>query len=117
MRKILSPCDEERNKKDKLHNEIIHYLDLNWSFNEVYLSGAIFLKSLCEVLWYINGHHSNICSHGYQILACFTNFQGSNAPELSNYRKRSTSNMFADVIGTLSTKLFRLLQAIYFSRK
>ena len=90
---------------------------LYWNSNEVHLSGTNFLKSLCEVLWYIDGHHSAISSRGYQIPACFTNFQGFNAPELSKHRKRSTSNMSADVIESLSTKLFRLLQANYFSRE
>ena len=68
-------------------------------------------------MWYIDGHHSTISSHGYQIPACFTNFQGFNAPELSKHHKHSTSNMSADVIESLSTKLFRLLQANYFSRE
>ena len=46
----------------------------------------------------------------------FQRVQGYNTPELSKHRKRSVNNMSAAVIESLSMKLFRLLQANYFSR-
>ena len=119
-RKKVPSCIQERNKKDKLYNEIIYYLELkklHWNSNEVNSSGTNFVKSLCEVLWYIDGHQSTISARGYQIPACFKDFQGFNAAELSKHRKRSAGNMSADIIQSLSTKLFRLLQANYFSRE
>ena len=118
-RKRVPSCIEERNKKDKLYNSIIQYLEkegLYWKSDEVISSGTNFVKSLCEILWYIDGHHSTISDRGYQIPACFKEFQGYNTPELSKHRKRSVNNMSAAVIESLSTKLFRLLQANYFSR-
>ena len=119
-RKKVPSCIQKRNKKDKLYNEIIYYLELkklHWNSNEVNSSGTNFVKSLCEVLWYIDGNQSTISARGYQIPACFKDFQGFNAPELSKHRKRSAGNMSADIIQSLSTKLFRLLQANYFSRE
>ena len=50
----------ERNNKDKLFNTLIDYLEnhgLFWRADEVDLLGVNFVKSLCEVLWYIDGHH------------------------------------------------------------
>ena len=61
------------------------------------------MKSLCEILWYIDGHHLTISDHGYQILACFEEFQGYNTPELVKHRKRSVINIPAAVIESLST--------------
>ena len=63
------------------------------------------MKSLCETLWYIDGHHSTISDRGYQIPTCFKEFQGYNTPELAKHRKRSVINMPAAVIESLSKKL------------
>jgi len=76
-RKRVPSCIEERNKKDKLYNRIIQYLEkegLYWKTDEVISSGTNFVKSLFEMLWYIDGHHSTISSYGYQIPACFEEF-------------------------------------------
>jgi len=76
------------------------------------LSGTNFVMSLCEVLWYIDGHHSTISSCGYQIPAYFKDFQGFNAPELSKYCKRSAGNISTNVIKSLSANCLN-----YFSRE
>ncbi len=50
----------ERNNKDKLFNALVDYLDghdLFWMADEVDSFGVNFVKSLCDVLWYIDGHH------------------------------------------------------------
>ena len=49
-RKRVPSCIEERNKKDKLYNSIIQYLEkegLYWKSDEVISSGTNFVKSLC----------------------------------------------------------------------
>ena len=58
---IVPSCIEERNKKDKLYNSIIQYLEkegLYWKSDKDISSGTNFVKSLCKILWYIDGHYS-----------------------------------------------------------
>ena len=74
----------ERNRKDKLYNSIVAYLDkreLFWMSDEIHLYGNNLVKLLCDVLWYIDGHHSTLTSRGFQIP---NSFAGFNVPELYN---------------------------------
>ena len=110
---------QERNKKDKLYNAIVDCLKqkcLQWRSDEVDTLGVNFVKSLTEVLWYIDGHHATFSSRGYHIPSSFATFQGYNVPELSKHRKRTSSNMSATTLHALAEKLFRLLHSNYFMR-
>lgn len=60
------------------------------------------------------GHHDSFGGRGCPIPKCF---QGFNVPERSKHRKRSLGNMSADILETLASKLFRVLQAPYLQRK
>ena len=66
--------------------------------DEVESIGANSVKSLTEVLWYIDSHHATFCSCGYQIPPCFANFQGYNVPEVSKHRKRAARNIHVSVL-------------------
>ena len=110
---------QERNKKDKLYNAVVENVKhhgLQWRSDEVESIDVNFVKSLTEVLWYIDGHHDSFSSRGHQIPSYFSEFQGFNVPELSKHRKRATCNMSAATLEALAQKLFRLLQASYFMR-
>ena len=110
----------ERNNKDKLFNALVDYLEehgLFWRADEVDSFGVNFVKSLCEVLWYIDGHHDTLHGRGCSIPTCFVTFQGFNVPERSKHRKRSLTNLSADVLEALASKLFCILQSSYFHRE
>jgi len=111
---------QECNKKDKLYNAVVENLrqcGLQWRSDEVESIGVNFVKSLTEVLWYIDGHHDTFSTRGYHIPPCFTNFQGYNVPELSKQPKCAACNMSAAALEALAQKLFCLLQANYFMRE
>ena len=111
---------QEHTRKDKLYNAVVENLKnrgLQWRSDEVESSGVNFVKSLTEVLWYIDGHHATFSSRGYQIPSCFADFQGFNIPEVSKHRKRAACNMSAATLEAQAQKLFRLLQANYFLRE
>ena len=65
----------------------------------------------------VNSIKCIISSRGYQIPACFKEFHGYIIPELSKHYKCSASSIPADIIESLSAKLFRLVQTNYFSRE
>lgn len=51
---------QQRTQKDKLYNDLIELaqeLELKWRVPSV---GAVFLKKLAGILWYIDGHHDTI---------------------------------------------------------
>ena len=111
------PLIQECNGNDRLYNGVLENLKqrgLQWRPDEVESSGVNFVKSLTEVLWYIDGHHSTLSSRGFLIPPSFASFQGYNIPELSKHRKRTLSNMSRDALHALAQKMFRLLQANYF---
>ena len=56
----VPPQVTERNQKDMLYNCLQAYCEkceLCWKAGEVKTLGVNFLDSLCDVLWYIDGHH------------------------------------------------------------
>jgi len=84
----------ERTKKDKLFNDIIDFLGKNSiQWVDPATHGAAFVQKLCNVLWYIDGHHATLSERGLAVpqpLQCFT---GYNTPELSKHRKRTQENL------------------------
>ncbi len=97
--KTLPPSiSSERNRKDALYNAIIRFLSehsLGWQEPERF--GKKFIKDLCNVLWYIDGHHDVFSSRSCAIPQYFSLvFVGFNMPHLSKHRKRSISNMSRD---------------------
>lgn len=84
----------ERNKKDTLVNVIIAFCSdngLTWQEPDEY--GKPFVTDLCNLLWYIDGHHDVFSSRSCSIPTLFSKFVGFNIPERSKHRKRSPTNM------------------------
>ena len=88
---------KEKTRKDRMYNEILKFFSkhgLKWYDPEKY--GRPFVGDLCNVLWYIDGHHDVFASRSCHIPPIFTHFVGFNRPELSKHRKRSVSNLSCD---------------------
>ena len=86
-----------RNRKDELYNSVIQQLSENGlGWHEPLKYGKPFVSDLCDLLWFIDGHHAVFLSRSCPIPAVFSKFVGFNCPELSKHRKRSVSNMSRD---------------------
>jgi len=68
------------------------------------------VKSLCEALWYIDGHYTLFAGHSCPIQEYFAEFEGFNSPDMSKHRKCTARNMSSATLEALSAKLFGLLQ-------
>jgi len=107
----------ERSKKDKLFNDIIDLLDkfgLKWTDPTVH--GASFVQKLCNVLWYLDGHHATLAERGSKIPSTFQKFVGYNVPEASKHRKRSVENLNASELRAGAITLQESLQASWFQK-
>ncbi len=87
--KLLPANIAEKNRKDKLYNAIITFLSENqlggWREPDKY--GKPFVADLCNVLWFVDGHHMVFSSRSCAIPSLFSGFNGYNRPELSKHRK------------------------------
>ena len=100
----------EKNRKDKLYNDLICLLDgkgLKWSDGEV-SSGKSFLSTQMSVLWYIDGHET-LSSRGCSIPDLFRSFQGYNLPEMSKHHKRTHTNLNCDQLASHAAALYDVL--------
>jgi len=107
-----------RNQKDKLYNDIIQMLNdekLKFPASSVSSSGKNFVKTLSDLLWYIDGHQGTITKQGFPIPNCFLKFEGYNVPEMAKHRKRQHTNLSVDVLNSLSSSLFLNLQASFWA--
>lgn len=83
-----------RSKKDDLYNAVVGLLELeNLKLPSDDPNGKRFLKSLTNVLWYIDGRHETLEKRSYHVPIIFSQFQEYNRPELSKHRKREHTNM------------------------
>ena len=63
---------QQRNKKDQLYNDILSYCEKNqigWIGDEV---DVTFLRSVTDVLWYIDGHHHVFAGRGVHVPDSFS---------------------------------------------
>ena len=98
MCRTLPPLiPQPRNKKEELHNAIIQLLEkdgLAWTSSEVDCGVAgTTVKTLTDVLWYVDGHQSKFSDRGCYIPPLFEAFAGYNKPELTKHRKRSSMTL------------------------
>ncbi len=96
-KKVPPLLSKEKNKKDVLYNDLLKFLSghgLGWEEPDVY--GKSFVTNLCNLLWYVDGHHQVFASRSCDIPLYFSSFSGYNCPERSKHRKRSISNMNRD---------------------
>ena len=71
--------------------------------------GKQLVRTLCNVLWYIDGRHDTFSSRFCNIPDIFSQFQGFNRPELSKHRKREHANLSGVEFRDLSSELFAIL--------
>ena len=71
--------------------------------------GKQLVRTLCNVLWYIDGRHDTFSSRFCNIPDIFSQFQGFNRPELSKHRKREHANLSGVGLRGLSSELFAVL--------
>ena len=103
---------QEQNNKDKMYNAVLNLLEsrnLKFSSSEVSNVGKTFVKTLVDVLWYLDGHHETFSEQSCPIPSCFAACVGYNKPELSKHRKRQNTNMCCDTLHSLSKLLFNAL--------
>jgi len=90
------------NKKDELFNAILDWFmkdSLCWHPDEVQNGTAInTIKTLRDVLWYIDGHHSTLEERSCFIPSVFKPFVGYNQPERSKHRKRLSTSLSSDIL-------------------
>ena len=97
----------------QLLNVIIDWIEregLAWSPSIECKTGSNFVRTLCDVLWYIDGHYSTFAECNCAIPLVFHQFSGYNRPELSKHRKRKVGAMCADTLRSHSQRLFGNLQ-------
>ena len=78
--------------------------------------GVNFLRSVCDVMWYIDDHHHVFTNQGCPVPDVFDQFQGFNTPHLSKHRKHTASNMTCNGLEALSSKLYGVLQSSFLHR-
>ena len=78
-----------RTSKDKLFNDLVRLmkeLGVKWLDPNAFVTP--FLK-LCEILWYLDSHHSTLSEHAPKVPTLFSRFNGYNCPEKHKHRKRA----------------------------
>ena len=90
---------KEKNSKDRLYNKRTDsFLAMGLSWKDPEKFGKPFIHDMCDVLWYIDGHHAALASRSCPVPSMFSSFVGFNKPERSKHRKRSISNLSRDKI-------------------
>jgi len=74
------------------------------------------LSSLCDALWYVDGHHQTFAGRNLSIPEIFSYFTGYNQPEKSKRKKRLAGSMCAGTLKSHSQRLFGNLQLPFWDR-
>ena len=114
----LPACIPVRTKKDKLYNDFLGLLseeNMHFTTADVDSLGKIFVKTIVECLWYVDGHHEKLKRQSAPIPDYFGRFTGYNLPELSKHRKRQHTNLSSSILKSLSSSLFQNLQASFWN--
>lgn len=92
--------ESPRTNKDRLFNDLIALFDeKKWTWHDGGRTlGKNVISSLCDTLWYIDGHHSTLEVRSGSIPAPFDRFDGYNVPERSKHRKRKSSNRSSTIL-------------------
>ena len=91
MSRVLPDKIVVRNKKDQLFNMLmmIEKEGLRWKPSEVDSGTASnALSSLCDAVWYIDGHHQTFAERNFCIPEILSSFVGYNKPENSKVQKK-----------------------------
>ena len=100
-------------------NDLIEYLDQSKLYftSEADTLGANLVQALCDLLWYIDGHHDTLKQQQCPIPKVFSTFIGYNIPETSKHRKRTISNISSDYLKPIVSSLFSILQSSYWKKE
>ena len=115
---LLHPVTE-KNRKDKLYNDLLHFLEsfsvsLEESEQE---EGKKLLIVLQNIIWHIDGHQHVFKERALAIPSFFCSFADYNMPQLSKHRKRLTSNLSCDVLRDLALDLSTVLNFNFWERE
>ncbi len=108
-----------RNKKDQLYNDIISlFVSHNGLLeqDEVEPLGKELVKTLRDVLWYIDGHHYILAERAIPVPGLFQSFSSYNVPHLSKHRRRRTVNICSDNLNGFAQDLCTILHHSYWDR-
>ena len=113
MCRMLPPLiSQPRNKKDELHNAVIQFLEkdsLTWTSSEVDCDlASTTVKTLTDVLWYVDGHQNKFSERSCNLPSLFGEFAGYNKPEMAKHRKRSSMTL-SGMLNLLQCAPFRKL--------
>ena len=67
------------NKKLELKNDLIDFLEenkLGWTASSAQECGRLFVNTLADVLWYIDGNNNTLADQGHDVPALFKAFKG-----------------------------------------
>ena len=104
--------------KDRLYNDLVHLMkELGVKWIDPNAFAVPFLKKLCDILWYIDGHHETIAERAPKIPTLFSTFSGYNCPEKHKHRKRVLENLRASELRSHSLILQDILQASWFHKQ
>jgi hypothetical protein len=108
---FVEPLARERNKKDKLFNDIIRFfVSHHFSIDQSEMNSARKLVLLLrDILWYVDGHHHVFKERALAIPSIFTCFTLYNTPQLSKHRKRLTSNISAEQLESFALDISQVL--------
>ena len=119
-RTLPSRVGNVKNKNDELYNAIITFFEkeeLYWNPSEVERGVAgTTVSVLCDVLWYIDGHHCKLAERSCTVPVVFKQFSEYNLPQLSKHRKRFNKSLSAQVLPIHSSCLFSVLQSGFWDR-
>ena len=113
QRQMLPPLiSQPRNKKDDLHNAVIQFLEkdsLTWTSSEVDCGlASMTVKTLTDVLWYVDGHQNKFSERSCHLPSLFGEFASYNKPEMAEHQKRSSMTF---------SGMLNILQCAPFNRK
>ena len=108
----------ERNKKDKLFNDILNFFDsFTMTIEEASKDKMKRLIAVFQsIFWHIDGHHHVFEQRALGIPSIFSIFSGYNVPERSKHRKRVTSNLSCDVLQEVALELSTLLNFSFWDK-
>ena len=115
-RTVLPDKWNNTNAKFKLKNDIIDWLaknELGWEVESAKRVGQMFVNTLGDALWYIDGNAKTLRDRSLGIPTQLEQFQGYKEPEKHKHRITTVDSMKADSLLTHSTALFNLTASSY----
>lgn len=107
------------NRKLELKNDLIEFLKRNklgWTASYAQQCGELFVNTLADILWYIDGNHQTLADRGHEVCAQFAAFTNYNQPENRKKKKIDHTKLQAAELLAHSSALFCLAGNSYMKR-